>query len=65
MNLATTVNFGPALKRLRPIHTLQNSSSQFVGWNMTRDDADPAIALEEAAIETFLKRLSVYREDVR
>ncbi len=36
---------------------------QFIGWN-DRADADPAAVLEETAVETFLKRLSVWREDV-
>jgi succinoglycan biosynthesis transport protein ExoP len=64
MNLAHDSEFvGQPKTGSGPINTLQKLIKQFVGWN-DRDDADPAIALEEAAIETFLKRLSVYREDV-
>src|SRR5258706_1149537 len=36
---------------------------QFIAWN-NRADADPNAVLEQTAVETFLKRLSVYREDV-
>ncbi len=64
MNLAHDSEFvGQPKTGSGPINTLQKLIKQFVGWN-DRDDVDPAIALEEAAIETFLKRLSVYREDV-
>jgi succinoglycan biosynthesis transport protein ExoP len=64
MNLAHDSEFvGQPKTGSGPINTLQKLIKQFVGWN-DRDDADPATVLEEAAIETFLKRLSVYREDV-
>src|SRR5262249_3713336 len=38
---------------------------QFIGWNDHADPTiDPEAALEETAVENFLKRLSVWREDV-
>jgi polysaccharide biosynthesis transport protein len=38
---------------------------ELIGWNGRADTAmDPEAALEETAVENFLKRLSVYREDV-
>jgi succinoglycan biosynthesis transport protein ExoP len=37
---------------------------QFIGWNSRADARDPAAVLEETAVEIFLKRLSVYREDI-
>ena len=64
MNLAHDSEFvGQPKTGTGPINTLIKFIKQFVSWN-DRDDADPATVLEEAAIETFLKRLSVYREDV-
>jgi succinoglycan biosynthesis transport protein ExoP len=48
------------LERIKKVRKL---IKQFFGWN-DRADADPNAVLEETAVETFLKRLSVYREDV-
>jgi len=48
------------LERIKKVRKL---IKQFIGWN-GRADADPNAVLEETAVETFLKRLSVYREDV-
>src|SRR5258706_10981797 len=48
------------LERIKKVPKL---IKQFIGWN-DRADADPNAVLEETAVGTFLKRLSVYREDV-
>src|SRR5258708_14492881 len=37
---------------------------KLIGWSDHVDGIDPDAALEEAAVESFFKRLSVYREDV-
>jgi polysaccharide biosynthesis transport protein len=37
---------------------------KLIGWSDHADGGDPDAALEETAVENFLKRLSVYREDV-
>ena len=48
---------------LERIKTVPKLVKQFIGWNNSAD-ADPNAVLEETAVETVLKRLSVYREDV-
>src|SRR5258706_313830 len=48
---------------LERIKNVRKLIKQFIGWN-DRADADPNAVLEETAVGTFLKRLSVYREDV-
>src|SRR5260221_2816034 len=48
------------VERIRKVPQLVK---QFIAWN-NRADADPNAVLEQTAVETFLKRLSVYREDV-
>ena len=42
----------------------KNSIKQLIGWNVEGDAAlDPEAALERTAVEAFLTRLQVYRED--
>src|SRR5712671_990081 len=48
---------------LERIKNVRKLIKQFIGWN-DRADADPNAVLEETAVGTFLKRLSVYRGDV-
>jgi polysaccharide biosynthesis transport protein len=46
------------------IAQLKTSIKQLIGWNVDADPAlDPEAALERKAVEAFLTRLSVYRED--
>jgi polysaccharide biosynthesis transport protein len=65
MNLAHDGEFvGPSNVGGEHVNKVKNFLRQFIGWN---DHADPIINpdadLEEAAVETYLKRLTVYRED--
>ncbi len=47
------------------ISKVKKSIKQLISWNSHADATiDPEAALEETAVESFLKRLSVYREDV-
>jgi uncharacterized protein involved in exopolysaccharide biosynthesis len=43
---------------------LTGKVKKLIGWGDHADGIDPDAALEETAVENFLKRLSVYREDV-
>jgi succinoglycan biosynthesis transport protein ExoP len=45
-----------------PIGKLKKAVKQLVGWEV-EPPVEPEAALERIAVETFLKRLSVYRED--
>jgi succinoglycan biosynthesis transport protein ExoP len=64
MNLAHDSEFaGPPNAGGGPIDKVKQFVKQFISWN-DRANADPAAVLEQTAVETFLKRLSVWREDV-
>jgi len=68
MNLTHDSEFvGPPIAVDGRISKLKKLVKQFIGWNADADaDAalDPDAALERIAIENFLSRLTVYREDI-
>src|SRR5258708_33447909 len=52
----------PIVERLTKLIKLVKRS---IGWNdLTGATIDPDAVLEQTAVETFFKRLTVYREDV-
>jgi polysaccharide biosynthesis transport protein len=44
--------------------SVKNEIKRLVGWNDDAPSIAPHVAMEQKALETFLQRLSVYREDV-
>jgi len=66
MNLAHDPEFvGAPREAGGPIDKIKSLVKQFIGWNSHANAAiDPDAALEETAVENFLKRLMVYREDI-
>src|SRR6266478_6921713 len=66
MNLAHDPEFvGSPRQTGGPIDKIQSLVKQLIGWNSHANAAiDPDAALEETAVENFLKRLMVYREDI-
>src|SRR5262249_41521338 len=67
MNLTNDSEFvGPPNADDSTVGKLKKIVKQLIGWNANADaDAlDPEVARERVAVEAFLSRLSVYREDV-
>jgi polysaccharide biosynthesis transport protein len=66
MNLAHDREFvGSPSEPGGPIDRVKKLVKQFIGWNNHANGTiDPEAALEETAVENFLTRLTVYREDI-
>src|SRR5258708_21129586 len=66
MNLAQDREFvGSPKESAGPIDKVQSLVKQFIGWDAHANATiDPDAALEQTAVDTFFKRLSIYREDV-
>jgi len=66
MNLAHDIEFvGPPDGDGGPLSKVKTLIKKLIGWNDHADaPIDPEAAREQTAVENFLKRLSVWREDV-
>jgi polysaccharide biosynthesis transport protein len=65
MNLTHDSEFvGPPNAGGGPVNKAKKFIKQFIGWNDHAKAVDANAALEETAVENFLNRLSVYREEV-
>jgi polysaccharide biosynthesis transport protein len=66
MNLAQDREFvGSPKESGGPIDKVKSLVKQFIGWDAHANATiDPDAALEQTAVDTFFKRLSIYREDV-
>src|SRR5882762_6879858 len=66
MNLAQDREFvGSPKESGGQIDKVKSLVKQFIGWDANANaTTDPDAALEQTAVETFFKRLSIYREDV-
>jgi polysaccharide biosynthesis transport protein len=65
MNLTHDTEFvGPPKAGVGFINRVKNKVKGILGWSDHADATDPDATLEVTAVENFLKRLSVYREDI-